>query len=235
MDTEAKVGTSVSRGGPPIGKLSHKTSIKITVKGVKCVHTKKQLKTYLPNYTDQDIKRSAERGWKPRKFRIFIATEPNSRAVNMAPGPNATNYENIKELISPRSTCKEQKIWKGPGTSLFLSAIACHTALYETNFIKSFCKGQVGCVFSELLSYFVTQTEKLDNIHCISKDWNTLMSRCWFPVGWYQSFGQCSFTRCCANSKLTPSVPEYLQKPTLNCLHKKKPVTIQMDNDRAWC
>lgn len=62
MDAEAKVGTSGRRGGPPIEKLSHKTSIKITVKGVKCVHTQKQLKTHLPNYTDKDIKTGGERG-----------------------------------------------------------------------------------------------------------------------------------------------------------------------------
>lgn len=153
---------------------------------------------------------------KTGKFRISILMEANSRAVKMAPGPNATHYGNIKELISLWNTCKGRRIWKRPAQACVYQQLLFHISVWSSHFIKSSGKGQVGWVLSERLSYFVTQTEKLDNIHCISKDWNTLMSRCWFPVGWYQSFGQWSFTWCYANSQLTPSMPEYLRKPTLN-------------------
>lgn len=146
---------------------------------------------------------------KTGKLRISILMEADSRAVKMAPGPNTTHYENIKELISLRNTCKGQRSERGQPRVCFYQQLLFHISTWSSHFIKSFGKGQMGCVLSERLSYFVTQTEKLDNIHCISEDWNTLMSRCWFPVGWYQSFGQWSFTGCYVNSQLTPSVPEH--------------------------
>lgn len=46
--------------------------------------------------------------------------------------------------------------------SVFISNCS-FIALHETDFIKSVFKGQVGCVFSELPSYFVVRTEKPDN------------------------------------------------------------------------
>lgn len=92
----------------------------------------------------------------------------------MASGTNATNYNNIKELIKPvKCFQRKEDLKEGSHKSAFISNYS-FIFLYQANFIKSFCKGQMGCVFPELFSYFMTQTKKLDNIHCISKDWKTL-------------------------------------------------------------
>lgn len=85
--------------------------------------------------------------------------EPNSGAGYMASGTNATNYENIKELIKPvKCFQREEDLKEGSHNSAFISNYS-FIFLYQANFIKSFCKGQVGCVFSRLFSNFMTQAE----------------------------------------------------------------------------
>lgn len=83
--------------------------------------------------------------------------EPNSKAGNMAPGTNAANYKYIKELIK-LVKCSQRKENLKEVTILLLSEITL-IFLYRANFVKSFCKGQVGCIFSGLFSYFMTQTK----------------------------------------------------------------------------
>lgn len=108
--------------------------------------------------------------------------EPNSRAGNMASGTNATNYNNVKELIRlVKYFQKKEDLKEGSHNFTFISSYS-FIFLYQANFIKSFCKGQLGCVFPDLFSYFTPQTEQLNNIHCISKGWKTFTLKCWFPV-----------------------------------------------------
>jgi hypothetical protein len=104
--------------------------------------------------------------------------ELNSRASNTALGTNATNCKNIKEFIKPVKRFQgKEDLKEGSHNSAFISNYS-FLFLYQANFIKSFCKGQVGCVFPGLFSYFMTQTEKLDNIHYISKDCKIFVTRC---------------------------------------------------------
>lgn len=76
----------------------------------------------------------------------------------MAPGTNAINYKNTKELIKPvKCFQRDEDLKEGSHNSAFISNYS-FIFLYQANFIKSFCKGQVGCAFPGLLSYFMTQT-----------------------------------------------------------------------------
>lgn len=88
--------------------------------------------------------------------------EPYSRAGNMASGTNATNYNNIKELIRLVKCFQKKKkmedLKEGSHNSAFISSYS-FIFLYQTNFIKLFCKGQVRCVFPDLFSYFTPETE----------------------------------------------------------------------------
>lgn len=77
----------------------------------------------------------------------------------MASGTNAINYKSIKELIEPvKCFQRKEDLKEGSHNSTFISNYS-FIVLYQANFIKSFCKGQVGCVFPGLFSYFITQTE----------------------------------------------------------------------------
>lgn len=91
--------------------------------------------------------------------RTSALMEPNSRAGNMASGTNATNYKDSKELIKPvKCFQRKEDLKEGSHNPAFISNFS-FIFLYRANFIKSFCKGQVGRVFPRLLSYFMTQTE----------------------------------------------------------------------------